>query len=129
MNENNKEDEETQENVFKNYDIVVDISYFYNLEKKPWKIKVGDSTKLTELTKTNWKGLVITVEGLYNKGKTFVLNNMINILKERFTELQVPELIEGSTINTEGLSFKFVECKGKSDKIGEEYIFLDTAGK
>jgi len=122
------DDDLKQLSIFKNYDIVVDISYFYNLEKNPWVIKIGDDQTNNDLSKINWKGLVITFLGLFNKGKTFVLNNLVKTLKEKYSELKTEGFIESSTVNTEGLSFKFVDCKSSNDQVGEEYIFLDTAG-
>jgi hypothetical protein len=107
--------------------LVIDITNFYNIENIPWMVKIGKENS-EEISQIKWNGLVVSVEGLYNKGKTFVLNNLIKVLKEKFNNLNTEELLEGSTTNTEGLSFKFVECKGKSENIGEEYIFLDTAG-
>jgi len=43
----------------------------------------------------NWEGAIVAVVGLYDKGKTFVLNNL--------TQQQLPS---GKKVNTKGLSFK-----------------------
>jgi hypothetical protein len=55
---------------------------------------------------------VVAVVGLYDKGKTFVLNNL--------TQSNLPS---GKKVSTRGLSFKnvLVDC-------GTKLILLDTAG-
>lgn len=54
----------------------------------------------------------MAVVGLYDKGKTFVLNN-----------LSVSNLPSGKKVNTKGLSFKYVDIEK-----GTKLILLDTAG-
>jgi 50S ribosome-binding GTPase len=60
----------------------------------------------------NWEGAIVAVVGLYDKGKTFVLNN-----------LSSSNLPSGKKVNTKGLSFKYVNVDG-----GTKLILLDTAG-
>jgi len=58
-----------------------------------------------------WNSSVIAVLGLYNKGKTFILNNLSQL-----------SLLSGDTLHTEGLSFKVIRNKHVN------HILLDTAG-
>ena len=60
----------------------------------------------------NWEGAIVAVVGLYDKGKTFVLNNL--------TQQQLPS---GKKVNTKGLSFKQVDMD-----LGTKLILLDTVG-
>ena len=59
-----------------------------------------------------WDGAIVAVVGLYDKGKTFVLNNL--------TRSNLPS---GKKVNTKGLSFKHVDMEQ-----GTKLILLDTAG-
>ena len=59
-----------------------------------------------------WEGAIVAVVGLYDKGKTFVLNN-----------LSMSNLPSGKKVNTKGLSFKYVDVDN-----GTKFILLDTAG-
>ena len=54
----------------------------------------------------------MAVLGLYDKGKTFVLNNL--------TETKLPS---GKKVATKGLSFKHVEVDG-----GTRFVLLDSEG-
>lgn len=64
------------------------------------------------MMKKKWEGAIVAVVGLYDKGKTFVLNN-----------LSFSSLPSGKKVNTKGLSFKYVEVER-----GTKLILLDTAG-
>ena len=59
-----------------------------------------------------WRGAVVAVLGLYDKGKTFVLNSL--------TESKLPS---GKKVATKGLSFKHVEVDG-----GTRFVLLDSEG-
>lgn len=59
-----------------------------------------------------WEGAVIAVLGLYDKGKTFVLNSLTNT-----------NFASGKKIHTKGLSFKHVQVEG-----GTNFIILDSEG-
>ena len=59
----------------------------------------------------SWEGAVIAVVGLYDKGKTFVLNQI--------TEANLPS---GKKVSTKGLSFKHVNVEST------EFVILDSAG-
>eukprot|EP00164_Ancoracysta_twista_P006196 GFYU01008587.1.p1 GENE.GFYU01008587.1~~GFYU01008587.1.p1 ORF type:complete len:626 (-),score=141.67 GFYU01008587.1:72-1949(-) len=61
---------------------------------------------------TAWEGAVVAVVGLYDKGKTFVLNNITN-----------SALPSGKRVSTKGLSFKHVDVDA-----GTHLIIIDTAG-
>ena len=58
-----------------------------------------------------WQGAVVAVLGLYDKGKTFVLNHL--------TESKLPS---GKKVSTKGLSFKHVDVEGT------RFIVLDSEG-
>jgi len=59
----------------------------------------------------SWSSSVVAVLGLYNKGKTYILNNLTSL-----------KLRSGNTVHTEGLSFKVIKNKHVN------HILLDTAG-
>jgi HSP20 family molecular chaperone IbpA len=59
----------------------------------------------------NWQGAVIAVVGLYDKGKTFVLNQI--------TQANLPS---GKKCTTKGLSFKHVNVEQTN------FVLLDSAG-
>lgn len=62
--------------------------------------------------KSTWEGAIVAVVGLYDKGKTFVLNNLSD-----------SNLPSGKKVNTKGLSFKYVDIDHST-----RLILLDTAG-
>ena len=64
------------------------------------------------MKKEDWNGSIVAVVGLYDKGKTFVLNNLTG-----------SNLPSGKKVNTKGLSFKSVDVDS-----GTNMILLDTAG-
>lgn len=78
------------------------------------KTKDAEEEKNFEEKKKNncWEGAIVAVVGLYDKGKTFVLNN-----------LSTSNLPSGKKVNTKGLSFKYVNIEN-----GTKLILLDTAG-
>lgn len=59
-----------------------------------------------------WEGATVAVVGLYDKGKTFVLNNL--------TQSNLPS---GKKVTTKGISFKHVDVDS-----GTQLILVDTAG-
>ena len=61
--------------------------------------------------KTGWDGAVVAVLGLFDKGKTFVLN--------RLAEIDLPS---GKKVSTKGLSFKHVDVEGT------KFVVLDSEG-
>ena len=58
-----------------------------------------------------WDGAVVAVLGLFDKGKTFVLN--------RLTDVDLPS---GKKVSTKGLSFKHVDVEGT------KFVVLDSEG-
>lgn len=60
----------------------------------------------------SWEGAIVAVVGLYDKGKTFVQNN-----------ISFSNLPSGKKVNTKGLSFKYVNIDE-----GTKLIIQDTAG-
>ena len=72
-------------------------------------------TKMSSIDSPNsnsWEGAIVAVVGLYDKGKTFVLNN-----------ISFSNLPSGKKVNTKGLSFKYVNIDE-----GTKLIIQDTAG-
>ena len=61
--------------------------------------------------KVGWDGAVVAVLGLFDKGKTFVLNQL--------TESDLPS---GKKVSTKGLSFKHVDVEGT------KFVVLDSEG-
>jgi len=64
------------------------------------------------MQKAGWEGATVAVTGLYDKGKTFVLNN-----------LTLSNLPSGKKVKTKGISFKHVNVDN-----GTKIIIVDTAG-
>jgi len=54
----------------------------------------------TKFASGGWDGATVAVVGLYDKGKTFVLNNL--------TQSNLPS---GKKVNTKGISFKVISFK------------------
>jgi len=104
------------------YDWVVDISLITDLAQHGWEVEFSakfwasiDAQQRSEMLQNSqfdWEGAVVAVVGLYDKGKTFVLNNISG-----------SNLPSGKKVNTKGLSFKHVDMDS-----GTKLILLDTAG-
>eukprot|EP00472_Partenskyella_glossopodia_P010412 CAMPEP_0197518342 /NCGR_PEP_ID=MMETSP1318-20131121/3516_1 /TAXON_ID=552666 /ORGANISM="Partenskyella glossopodia, Strain RCC365" /LENGTH=564 /DNA_ID=CAMNT_0043068611 /DNA_START=54 /DNA_END=1748 /DNA_ORIENTATION=+ len=94
------------------YDWVIDIEYLSDLAKNGWKVERSKKF-LTEQTLKidDWNGAIIAVVGLYDKGKTFLLNQI--------TGANLPS---GRKVRTKGLSFKHMEVDGM------KFCLLDSAG-
>ena len=78
------------------------------LSGRPWSTPDGKGKP----PPMGWQGAVVAVLGLYDKGKTFVLNHL--------TESKLPS---GKKVSTKGLSFKHVMIDG-----GTRFILLDSEG-
>eukprot|EP00667_Euglena_gracilis_P006638 EG_transcript_6696 len=87
------------------YDLIIKLDDFMSVCRKGWLI---DDRRMDI---ESWKGVIVTVLGDFNKGKTHVLN--------RLTGTKLPS---GINIRTEGLSFKRMKLARK------EVCLLDTAG-
>ena len=123
------------------YDWIVDISLLSDVSKQGWRVEFsgafmqgldekareqlvsskgwtsedGSTPSTDGLGKPQsigWRGAVVAVLGLYDKGKTFVLNSL--------TESKLPS---GKKVATKGLSFKHVEVDG-----GTRFVLLDSEG-
>ena len=86
-------------------------SQFYQ-DQQPKISEKDDLSTVTEQQNFVWEGAIVAVVGLYDKGKTFVLNN-----------LSFSNLPSGKKQTTKGLSFKYVDLDE-----GTKLILLDTAG-
>lgn len=103
------------------YDWVVDINSLSALSDKGWPVtfspsfhdymNVNSGSESHVLKDGAWNGAVIAVVGLYDKGKTFVLN-----------QLTGAALPSGKKVSTKGLSFKHVKIDST------RFIVLDSAG-
>ena len=122
------------------YDWIVDIQLLSDVSKQGWRVEfsgafikgldasareqlisekgwttedgVASTDGLGKPQNTSWRGAVVAVLGLYDKGKTFVLNSL--------TESKLPS---GKKVATKGLSFKHVEVDG-----GTRFVLLDSEG-
>lgn len=124
------------------YDWIVDIQLLSDVSKQGWRVDFSggflhglDSSARQQIVgspgaegsggegaasgegrgkpqRAPWQGAVVAVLGLYDKGKTFVLNSL--------TESRLPS---GKKVATKGLSFKHVEVDG-----GTRFVLLDSEG-
>ena len=122
------------------YDWIVDVQLLSDVSRTGWRVEFNDrflnrlGSSAREQLKSDrawrsadgqivtdglgrpeavgWAGAVVAVLGLYDKGKTFLLNHL--------TESKLPS---GKKVATKGLSFKHVELDG-----GSEFILLDSEG-
>jgi HSP20 family molecular chaperone IbpA len=96
------------------YDIVIRINSLAALETSGWEIVLGENTKsVTPNMSTSDEngGVVVAVLGSYNRGKSFLLNQVCDI-----------NLPNSNLIHTEGISI----TAGRNQ--AENIIFIDTAG-
>ncbi|CAF0923644.1 unnamed protein product [Didymodactylos carnosus] len=96
------------------HDVIIRMNSLTALSTNGWEILLGENT--TDVTPTmptseNNRGVVVAVLGSYNRGKTYLLNQLCNI-----------QLPSGNLIHTEGISIAVPR------KCGEGIIFIDTAG-
>ncbi|GAB5367045.1 hypothetical protein AAMO2058_001196500 [Amorphochlora amoebiformis] len=101
------------------YDWVVDITLLSDLASSGWRVslskafdaKIKRDKESKQPKRNGWEGAVVGVVGLYDKGKTFVLNQI--------TQADLPS---GKKVSTKGLSFKNVEVEHTN------FVLLDSAG-
>ncbi|CAF1481229.1 unnamed protein product, partial [Rotaria sordida] len=106
------------------YDVVIRINNLSDLSLQGWEILVGEHIKNVTRNKmipgnsasgkTSGElreGVIVTVLGAYNRGKSFLLKNLCKI-----------ELPDGNLVHTEGLSI----TAGRENYTN--IVFLDTAG-
>ncbi|CAF1392210.1 unnamed protein product [Adineta steineri] len=96
------------------YDVVLRIDSLESLSTTGWEIMLGPRANDAQPqipNKNDISGVVVTIIGSYNRGKTFLLNTLFNI-----------ELSSGNLVHTEGLSI----TAGRND--ADHIVFIDTAG-
>ncbi|CAF1227379.1 unnamed protein product [Adineta ricciae] len=106
------------------YDVIIRINNISDLRSKGWEVLVNKHTKKVKVAKSSFdhaanddasseskKGVVATVIGAYNRGKTFLLEKLCGI-----------ELPTGNLVSTEGISI----TAGRENYTN--IVFLDTAG-
>eukprot|EP00727_Mastigamoeba_balamuthi_P011959 m51a1_g7386 hypothetical protein (695) ;mRNA; r:117959-120677 len=100
------------------YDLTVSISSMEDLRAHGpgWKLEFGGSNSITNVMHAmkNVNHTVVTVDGLFNRGKTHLLSGISGI----------PLPSEGVTRHTEGLCFK----TSSSDATQANILFVDAAG-
>ncbi|CAD8070763.1 unnamed protein product [Paramecium primaurelia] len=106
------------------YDWILDIDLINNVQfgwpvyiSRPFQAKMelvglGNNNNNESKSSIKWEGATVAVVGLYDKGKTFVLNNL--------TQSNLPS---GKKVTTKGISFKHVDVDS-----GTQLILVDTAG-
>ena len=94
------------------YDIIININSFQKLIKEGWSVKYNNKGKDTYLKKKNENTIVVGVIGNGNKGKSFLL--------EKLLEGKIPK---GFNVKTEGLSLKY------GTAIDHNVAILDSAGQ
>ena len=95
------------------YDVIIDIKSIKDI-KKGWEIKMNERGKKKYYEYKGMKIIRIGVIGNSNKGKSFLLSKISKI-----------ELPSGTSIRTEGLSIKYPELEGYTDR---KIVLLDSAG-
>ena len=96
------------------YDIIIRINSLAMLATSGWNITIGQNTAkdLSKLsTAGDNRGVIVAILGSYNRGKSFLLNQLCDI-----------RLPHGNLVHTEGLSI----TAGRN--LSENVIFIDTAG-
>eukprot|EP01105_Mastigella_eilhardi_P008045 TRINITY_DN1984_c1_g1_i2.p1 TRINITY_DN1984_c1_g1~~TRINITY_DN1984_c1_g1_i2.p1 ORF type:complete len:372 (+),score=106.03 TRINITY_DN1984_c1_g1_i2:46-1116(+) len=99
------------------YDMILDVTSLFKLSKDTpdgdtgWNVYMNNNTSWKEL-QGEFDGRYAALYGLYNSGKTFILNMLLNF-----------GLPAGNTLHTKGVSVKTA-----TDKYKKSVVFLDTAG-
>ena len=96
------------------YDIVICINSLTALSTSGWEIIVGEkvtSVDIQNVKSDDNRGVIVSVLCSYNRGKSFLLNQLCNI-----------NLPTGNLIHTEGISITAGRAETKN------IIFIDTAG-
>ena len=107
-NYNLEEKEKLQKDPLEFYDIIGNINSMQNVKTDGWEIFMNEEGLKISKSGKNEERLVIGVMGNRNKGKSFMLQ-----------ALSGASMKTGTTINTIGLSIKFLDNK---------YVLLDCAG-
>ena len=106
INEENEKNEEKESINKSNYDAIVFCNSIKKLYKNGWDYLFQD--KFLKRLKDKNKFCPICIIGGQNKGKTFILNLLIN-----------NKIISNNEINEEGLNCKFINVNFSSDEINE----------
>jgi len=91
------------------YDTIIHINSIFELEKEGWEVWFRDRDDFEKKRKKDT--IIVGVAGLYNKGKTWIINNLA---ESNFSS--------GFHVHTVGLSVKYSEYENKVAS------YLDTAG-
>lgn len=94
------------------YDIIIDVNSFQKLIKEGWLVKYNNKGKDTYLNKKDANTIIVGVIGNGNKGKSFLL--------EKLLDSKIPK---DFNVKTEGLSLKYGIAKDHNVTI------LDSARK
>ena len=113
----NLDNKENNFNIFRAYDIIIDINSMGNLNSEGWNIKYPNGKEEYE-RKTKIDSVIVGIIGNRNKGKTFFLQKLLGY-----------DIPQGFSVVTEGLSVKYgVEkdhCIAILDSIGKETPLLN----
>ena len=104
-------------NIIENfYDIIVNINSLISI-KNGWQIKFSHYYLKNMNILKNKKFGVIGLIGNSNKGKSFILSKLVG-----------SKISPGTTINTEGLCFKYLDTNQNLNHLNQAYIILDAKG-
>lgn len=97
------------------YDVIIRINCLSSLEDQGWEILVGkhtmDVVPVQRTTSESAEGVIATVIGAYNRGKSYLLRKLCKI-----------DIPDGKLIHTEGISI----TAGRDNY--KNIVFIDTAG-
>ena len=99
------------------YDVIVDINSINSLKNEGWSIKYNENTKENYNKIISEETMKIGVLGLNNVGKSFLLKKIAN-----------PDIPDGYSIETKGISIKYVDPKDEDSKEVKGVCILDSAG-
>ena len=103
----NRDMEPIRENI-NNYDCILNVENFRDISDKGWVLELPSQENDFKQKKS---GSIFALVGLYNKGKTFILNQLTDSL-----------FGSGQSYTTKGISMKEVSIDG------DKFFVLDTAG-
>lgn len=95
---------------FELYDVIVHIDSMFQLEKEGWRVTFKNETSFEH--SLSIESRILSILGLYNRGKTWILSNICNTYLET-----------GIVTHTIGLSLAIPQIENQN------IILLDTSGK